>query len=284
MIAVTGSTGQLGSLVIKNLLQDVPAAEIAALARSPEKAEELKSLGVSVREADYNRPETLEPALSGIEKLLLISSSEVGQREHQHKAVIDAAGTAGVKLIAYTSILNADNSPLALAGEHQATEALLGQSGIPYVLLRNGWYTENYAAGAPAAVALGALYGCAGEGRISSAARSDYAQAAAAVLTADDQAGKVYELAGDQSYTLGEFAREISDQCGKEIPYVNLSEADYRDALVKAELPEPLAAMLADSDTGASKGGLYSDSRDLSGLIGHETTHYSDVIRKLLQP
>ena len=186
MIAITGSTGQLGTLVIQHLLNKVPLEEIIALARSQEKAAKLKALGVTVRVADYNRPETLAKALHKVEKVLLISSSEVGQRERQHKAVIDAAKDAGVGLLAYTSILNADSSPLALAREHRATEVLLRSSGVPFVLLRNGWYTENFAAGAATAVALGALYGCAGEGRISSAARDDYALAAAAVLAARD--------------------------------------------------------------------------------------------------
>ncbi len=153
MIAITGATGQLGRLVIENLLKKLPAAEIVAAVRSPDKAADLKAAGIQVRLADYSRPETLASAFAGIEKLLLISSSEVGQRAPQHRAVIDAAKQAGVKLIAYTSILDADKSPLGLAEEHRQTEAALRASGIPFVLLRNGWYTENYAASVPSALA-----------------------------------------------------------------------------------------------------------------------------------
>lgn len=206
------------------------------------------------------------------------TSSEVGQRVPQHRAVIDAAQRAGVKLLAYTSLLHADVSPLGLAAEHQATEALLRASGLPHVILRNGWYTENYAASVPAALAHGVLLGSAGTGRIASAARADYAEAAAAVLTQDDQAGRVYELAGDTAYTLAELAAEITTQSGKEIAYKDLPEADYKAILLGAGLPEGLAALLADSDVGASKGGLFDDSRQLSQLIGRPTTRLATSI------
>lgn len=278
MIAITGATGQLGRLVIENLLKKLPAAEIVAAVRSPDKAADLKAAGIQVRLADYSRPETLASAFAGIEKLLLISSSEVGQRAPQHRAVIDAAKQAGVKLIAYTSILDADKSPLGLAEEHRQTEAALRASGIPFVLLRNGWYTENYAASVPSALQHGAMFGSAGDGRIASAARADYAEAAVAVLTTEGQAGKVYELAGDTSYTLAEFAAEIARQSGKPIGYQNLPEADFKAALLGAGLPEGLAGLLADSDAGASKGALFDDSHQLSKLIGHPTTPLATVV------
>ena len=275
MIAITGATGQLGRLVIQSLLKKLPADQIVAAVRSPEKAADL---GVQARKADYSQPATLQAAFQGIDKLLLISSSEVGQRAAQHRAVIDAAKAAGVQLIASTSILRADSSPLALAGEHAETEALLKASGIPFVLLRNGWYTENYAASVPAAVQHGAVLGSAKDGRIASAARADYADAAAAVLLADGQAGKVYELAGDTSYTLSELAAEIARQSGKPVVYKDLPEADYKAALVQVGLPEGFAALLADSDTGASKGGLFDDGKALSRLIGRATTPLSTVV------
>jgi NAD(P)H dehydrogenase (quinone) len=278
MIAITGATGQLGRLVIENLLKKGPAAEIVAAVRSPDKAADLKVAGIQVRHADYSRPETLASAFAGVDKLLLISSSEIGQRAPQHRAVIEAAKQAGVKLIAYTSILRADTSPLGLAEEHRQTEAALRASGIPFVLLRNGWYTENYAASVPAALAHGVMLGSAGDGRIASAARADYAEAAAAVLMAEGQAGKVYELAGDTSYTLAEFAAEIARQSGKPIGYKNMPEGDFKAALLGAGLPEGLAGLLADSDTGASKGALFDESRQLSGLIGHATTPLSKVV------
>ncbi|MEN4643807.1 SDR family oxidoreductase [Pantoea agglomerans] len=282
MIAVTGATGQLGRFVIDALLKKVPAGEIVAAVRTPAKAADLAALGVIVRQADYGQPETLEPAFAGVDKLLLISGSEVGQREAQHKAVIEAARAAGVGFIAYTSLLHADTSPLGLGVEHRATEALLKASGIPFALLRNGWYSENYAASIPPALAHHAFIGAAGEGRIASAARQDYAEAAAEVMTREDQAGKVYELAGDDSYTLAQFAAEIAAQSGEKVDYVNLSQSEFAAALKNAGLPEGLAEMLADSDAGAEKGGLFDDSRQLSQLIGRPTTTWQAVIRAAL--
>ena len=282
MIVVTGASGQLGQLVIQSLLRSVPASQIVAAVRQPAKAAALSALGVQVREADYNRPDTLDTAFAGAEKVLLISSSEVGQRLPQHQNVIDAAVRVGVKLLAYTSLLKADSSPLALAAEHLATERALKTSGLPHVLLRNGWYTENYLASVPAALAHGALIGCAGEGRIASAARVDYAEAAAAVLTLPDQAGKVYELAGDSAYTLAELAAELSQATGKTIPYVNLPEADYKAALLQAGLPAPFADLLANSDAGAAQGGLYDGSGQLGRLIGRPTTALAPLLRASL--
>ncbi|MGM7969447.1 SDR family oxidoreductase [Yersinia enterocolitica] len=282
MIAVTGATGQLGRLVINALLKKVPANEIIAAVRSPEKASDLAALGVQVRKADYSQPTTLETAFQGVDKLLLISSSEVGQRIAQHTAVINAAKHAGVKLLAYTSLLHADTSTLGLGEEHRATESLLRESGLSVVLLRNGWYTENYAASIAPALAHGAFIGAVGDGRIASATREDYAQAAAEVLTQENQAGKVYELAGDDSYSLAEFSAEIARQSGKPVVYKNLSEADFKQALLSAGLPEVFASLLADSDAGAAKGGLFDDSHTLSKLIGRPTTPYAKVIATTL--
>ncbi|WP_129127604.1 SDR family oxidoreductase [Geomonas oryzae] len=278
MIVITGATGQLGRLVIASLLKKVPASRIVAAVRNPEKAKDLSALGVQVRRADYNAPETWEGVLAGAEKVLLISSSEVGQRVNQHRNVIDAAKKAGVKLLVYTSLLRADTTPLGLGAEHIATETLIRESGVPFVILRNGWYTENYAAGIPAAVEHGAFYGSAGDGRIASAARADYAEAAAAVLTREGEGGRIYELAGDTAYTLTEFAGEISRQYGKEVNYVNLPESEYKQLLLSVGLPEPFAALLADSDSGAAKGGLFDDSHQLSVLIGRPTTSLAAVI------
>ncbi|KTR88720.1 MULTISPECIES: SDR family oxidoreductase [Pantoea] len=282
MIAITGATGQLGRLVINALLKKVPASEIIAVVRSPEKAQDLQALGVALRTADYNQPQTLQGAFAGVQKVLLISSSEVGQREAQHRAVIDAAKAAGVSFIAYTSLLHADTSPLGLGVEHRATEALLQASGIPYALLRNGWYSENYAASIAPALAHHAFIGAAGNGRIASAAREDYAAAAAEVISRDDQAGKVYELAGDDSYTLAEFSAEIARQSGEQVEYVNLPPAEFSAALIGAGLPAPLAELLADSDAGAAQGALFDDSHTLSKLIGRPTTPFAAVIKATL--
>jgi NAD(P)H dehydrogenase (quinone) len=283
MIVVTGATGHLGRLVITALLKKVPASSIVAAVRNVEKAKDIAALGVQMRYADYNEPSMWDAALKGADKVLLISSSEVGQRAKQHRSVIDTARRAGVKLLVYTSILRADTSPLGLAAEHKETEAMIRESGVPFTLLRNSWYTENYTAGISGALAHGAMYGCAGEGRIASAARADYAEAAAAVLTAENQAGRVYELAGDTAYTRSELAAEISRQSGKNIGYVNLPEAEYRKVLVQAGVPEPVAALLADSDTGISKGGLFDDGHQLSKLIGRPTTSLATSVGTVLR-
>jgi NAD(P)H dehydrogenase (quinone) len=283
MIVITGASGQLGRLVIAQLLETVPASRLVAAVRDPAKVADLAAKGVQVRQADYSQPATLDRAFEGAEKVLLISSSEVGQRVTQHQAVIEAAKRAGVKLLAYTSVLHADTSALGLAEEHRQTEAALAQSGVPAVVLRNGWYHENYTAGVAHAVANGAHFGSAGEGRISSAARADYARAAAVVLTAaEDQAGKVYELAGDESYTLKEFAAQIAEQSGKPVIYTDLPEADYKGALLQAGLPEFVAELLANSDTAAAKGALFDDSRQLSRLIGRPTTPMASSIAEAL--
>ena len=283
MIAVTGAAGHLGRLVIQELLRSVPAAQVVAAVRTTAKAQDLAALGVQVRQADYTQPETLKVAFTGADKLLLISSSEVGQRTPQHRAVIDAAKAAGVRLIAYTSLLHADTSALGLAVEHKETEAALAASGVPFVLLRNGWYTENYETVVPTAVQYGAVMGSARDGRIAAASRADYAAAAAAVLTRDWQAGKVYELAGDAAFTLTELAAEIAAQSGKPVAYVDMPQADYAAALVKVGLPEGFAALLADSDAAAANGGLFDDGRQLSQLIGRSTTPISSVIAAALK-
>jgi len=282
MFVITGAAGQLGRLVVEELLAKVPAARIVAAVRNPASVKDLADKGVQVRQADYDRPETLAPALAGADKVLLISSNQIGQRAAQHKAVIDAAKTAGVGLLAYTSILHASVSPLPLALEHKATEELIRQSGIPAVLLRNGWYTENYMASVPAALQYGVLLGSAGDGRIASAARADYAAAAAAALTLENQAGRIYELAGDNAYTLAELAAEVSRQSGKAVAYKNLPEDEFRAALLGAGLPEFMATLLAESDTGASKGGLFDASGELSGLIGRPTTPLAEMVRRTL--
>ena len=278
-IAITGATGQLGRLVVNQLKGKVPASNIVALVRTPDRASDL---GVAAREADYSKPEILDKALSGVETLLLISSSEVGQRAVQHRNVIEAAKKAGVKRIVYTSLLHADTSPLSLAAEHQATEATLKASGILFTILRNGWYSENYTGSIPGALAGGALIGSAGEGKISSATRADYAEAAVAVLSAEGHEGKTYELAGDESYTLSDLAAEISRQADKAIPYKNLPEAEYATALTSFGLPEGLAQAIAGWDVGASQGALFEDGRQLSALIARATTPLSVTVAEAL--
>jgi len=269
IIAVTGATGQLGRLVIENLKSKTAADRIVALVRSPDKASDL---GVEARAFDYARPDTLAPALADVETLLLISSSEVGQRAEQHRNVITAAKAAGVGRIVYTSLLHADTSPLDLAAEHLDTEAALAEAGIPTTILRNGWYTENYTGSIPGALAGRAFLGSAGDARITSAARADYAEAAALVLTTTGHDGKVYELAGDTAWTLPELAAEISRQSGHDIPYKDVPEADYAAALKGFGLPDGFAGAIAGWDVAACKGALFDDGRQLSTLIGRPTT------------
>ena len=280
MIAVTGSTGQLGRLVIGALKEKVAASDIVALARTPARAADL---GVAVREAVYDKPETLERALSNVDTLLLISSSEVGKRAGHHGNLIAAAKRNGVKRIVYTSLLHADTSPLSLAEEHRSTERALKASGIPCTILRNGWYTENYTGSIPGALTGGAFLGSAGTGRISSSARADYARAAVAVLTSDGHEGKTYELAGDTAWTLSDLAADISRQTGRSIPYKNLPEAEYVAVLKSAGLPEGLARAIAGWDVAASRDALFDDSRQLSALIGQPTTPLSATVGMALK-
>lgn len=279
-IAITGATGQLGRIVVEKLKEKTDVNNIVALVRSKAKAADL---GVEAREADYEDAPSLEAALAGVDTLLLISGSEVGKRAAQHRNVIDAARKNGVKWIVYTSLLHADTSTLSLATEHVATEKMLKESGIAHTLLRNGWYTENYTGSIGGALAGGAFAGSAGEGKISSAARKDYAAAAVQVLTTKGHEGKVYELAGDESYTLTDLAAEISKQSGKAIPYKNLPEEEYAKLLEGFGLPQGLAQAIASWDVSASKGDLFDDSKQLSQLIGRPTTPLNEVVAEALQ-
>ena len=278
--AITGASGQLGRLVIQGLRAKLAHADIVALVRTPSKAADL---GVEVREADYARPETLDQALSGIDTLLMISGSEVGQRLVQHRNIIEAAKKAGVRRVVYTSLLHADRSTLGLAPEHVQTEALLAASGLSVTLLRNGWYTENYTGAVGPAVASGALIGSAGQGKIASAARADFADAAVVVLTTPGHEGKTYELAGDSAYTLADLAAEISRQTGKDIPYRDLPAADYAAALVGAGVPAPWPDMLAATDVEVAQGALFDNGHALSKLIGRPTTSLKDAVAAALK-
>lgn len=268
-LAITGATGHLGRLVISAIKNHLPAGRLIALARSPDKAADL---GIPCRMADYTRPATLDAALRGIDTLLLISASEIGQRAAQHHNIITAARKNGVRWIVYTSLLHADTSIIDLAAEHRNTEAELRASGIPATILRNGWYTENYAGVIGAAVTSGTLVGSAQEGRISSASRADYADAAVAVLLGNHQ-GKVYELAGDSAWTMADFAAELSRQRGRSVVYKDLPTKDYAAILQSAAgVPAPMARIIAGWDAAAARGALFDDSHQLSRLIGRATT------------
>ena len=278
MIVVTGATGHLGRLVVTKLLEKVPAREVVAAVRDPEKAKDLATRGVQVRRADYSSPKSLTSALAGAEKVLLISSSEVGHRTPQHAAVIRAAVAAGVKRLAYTSILRADTSRMILAAEHAATEQEIRASGLPFVLLRNGWYHENYTENLGPALQHGAIVGSVKSGRIAGASRADYAEAAVAVLTGSSEK-QVYELAGDQPYTLSELAAEVSRQAGRPVLYRDLPPDQYRAVLTGVGLPGPVADLYVDADVQAAEGALEDRSGDLRRLIGGPTTPLADAVR-----
>lgn len=277
---VTGTSGHLGRLAVHALLErGVSGSDVVATARDTAALADLAALGVQTRTADYSDPASLEKAFAGVDRVLLVSSSAVGARVAQHANVIDAATAAGVELLAYTSLLRADSSSLALAAEHVETEALLAASGVPTVLLRNSWYLENHTENLAPVLEHGTVLGAAGEGRVSAATRADYAAAAAAVLVLDDQAGKVYELGGDEAFTLAEYADAVGAATGRTITYTDLSGEDYAAALIGAGLPEPVASMLADSDLGLGRGDLHTDTGDLSALIGRPTTTLETAIR-----
>lgn len=279
-IAITGATGQLGRLAIAAIKERGKGAETIALIRDPAKASDL---GVSVREADYTKPETLEAAMQGVDRLVLISSSDFNDRAAQHRNVINAARKAGVGHIIYTSILNCEASPMMIADDHKATEAEIGRSGIPATMLRNGWYTENYTGSLGGAIQAGAMIGCAGDGKLSTASRADFAEAIAVVATGSGHEGKVYELAGDSAYTMADMAAEVSALTGKPIPYNSLPQAAYADILKSFGLPEHFAVILADADACAAKGSLFDDSGVLSRLIGRPTTPMKATVAAALK-
>ncbi|QLH23387.1 SDR family oxidoreductase [Streptomyces sp. Rer75] len=282
-IVVTGATGHLGRLVIDGLPEKVPADRITAVVRDADKAAPLAARGVTLKVADYSRPETLSGAFAAGDKVLLISGSEIGQRVAQHQAVIDAAKEAGVALLAYTSVLGGPAADFRLADEHRATEQAITGSGLPYVLLRNGWYNENYTEQLAPVLEHGAVVAAAGEGRVASAARADYAAAAVAVLTGEGHENTAYELSGDTAWSFAEYAAEVARQTGEEIAYRAVSADEVQSILTGAGLPEPLAAILADVDTAIERGLLAATPGDLSRLTGRPTTPIADSLAVALK-
>lgn len=281
-IAVTGTSGHLGRLVVDSLLaRGASPADVVALARSTAKVADLAQRGVVVREADYDRPETLVPALDGVEVLVLVSGSEVGRRVPQHRAVIDAAKGAGVRRVVYTSAPHADTSPLILAPEHKATEELLATSGLTTTVLRNGWYTENYLPDVQRARETGELVGSVGDGRVASASRADYAEAAAVVALAADGAhdDAVYELTGDVAWDFDELARTVTEVLGRPVSYRRVEPEEQREMLLAAGLDEGTAGFLIALDADTRAGLLAETTGVLAGLIGRPTTPLADGLR-----
>jgi NAD(P)H dehydrogenase (quinone) len=282
-LVITGATGHLGRLVVENLLdRGVPAGQIVAGGRSLDRLAPLAERGVQVRRIDYADAGSLTAALDGASKVLLVSGNEFGLRVQQHTAVAEAALAAGVELLAYTSAPFADTTTMKLAAEHAATEAAIRQIGVPFTLLRNGWYFENYTAQIPGYLELGAVMGSAGEGRISAAARADFAAAAAEVLVSDGHAGKAYELGGDTSFNLGELAALVAELSGKPVVYRDLPLAEFAAALEATGMPADFAAVYADVDRSIRAGELLIESGDLSRLIGRPTSPLSDAVAAAL--
>ena len=276
-IAITAATGQFGTIALDLLVQR--KANVIALVRSPEKISNAQA-----RKFDYANIEGQVEALNGVDTLILVSGNEIGQRFPQHNNVIQSAKKAGVKHIIYTSLLGAsnENTVKSLAGEHVATEQALKESGVPFTILRNTWYTENYTGSIGAVLANNAFYGSAKDGKIASATRADLAEAAVNVALSEGHEGKTYELAGSTSWTLADLAAEISKQTGKQIPYIDIPAQDYAAALVKAGLPEGFAGLIAEWDVDVSKGALYSEDKTLEQILGRPTTSLADAVKAAL--
>lgn len=284
LIAVTGASGHLGRLVIEALLaRNLPANRIVAVVRDSQRVADFASRGVQVRSADYTQKDSLETAFEGVERLLLVSSNEVGQRLPQHENVANAARNAGVGFLAYTSILKADASGMQLAADHKATEQIIRDSGIAFAFLRNSWYFENYTDQLPSILQHEAIFGSAGDGRVSAASRADYAAAAAAVLTDSNHENKVYELGGDEAFTLTELAAEISKQTEREIVYRDLPVEQYAQAIIGFGFPEPVARILGDADLGLKRGDLLTGSGDLRRLTSRPTTSLAEAVASALK-
>ncbi|GIF78472.1 NAD(P)H-binding protein [Asanoa siamensis] len=279
-IVVTGATGQLGRLVIADLLaRGVPAEGITAIVRDAGKGADLAALGVRPHVADYDRPETFDGAFAAGDRVLLISGSEPGRRGPQHKAVIDAAAAAGVAQFAYTGVFGGPNAWIALAADHHVTEEAILSSGLPHTFLRNNWYSEMYTGDLAGIVARGAVANAIGpDGLVATAPRKDFAAAAAAVLTGDGHLGKAYELSGDRAWAFGEFAAEVSRQTGKPVAHVTLPPAELKAVLVGAGLPDALADIFVEIDDAINKGLLAATPGDLSTLIGRPTTPIAETI------
>ena len=282
MYAVTGATGQLGRLAIASLLNRVEADKIVALVRDLAKASDLSALGVAVRPFDYDAPDQLAASLKDVTRLLFISSDTPDRRIVQHRSVIEAASRMSIDLLAYTSIIHADSNPISLAASHRETERMIAASGVRYAILRNSWYIENYLIGAEAAIANGTLLGSTGEGAISAATRADYAEAAAVVLTGTLGQNRVYELAGDEAFTLSDIADVLGEAGGRVVTYHDVPEAEYRDALISGGMPAGFAAALAEYSANAADGILADGTRTLSELIGRPTAKMRETILNAL--
>lgn len=280
---VTGASGQLGQLTVDHLATLVAKDDIIALVRTPEQAAIFAAKGIETRNGDYEDPASLEAAFAGVDRLLLIASSSFDNdvRISHHANAINAAKAAGVGFIAYTSILNAKENTLGLAIVHKAAEIAIEESGLPHTILRNGWYTENMGMGIAQALQMGQHFGAAGDGKYATASRQDYAEAAAIVLVGGHD-GEVLELAGDEAFTLTDFAQTLTDLSGKPVAYVDMPVQAFNDALVGAGVPEGFISFMVDVDSKLASGVLFDDSKTLSKLIGRPTTPYAETLKPMV--
>ncbi|MFC4467340.1 SDR family oxidoreductase [Streptomyces xiangluensis] len=278
-VTVTGATGRLGRHAVETLLRlGVPASQIVATGRDLDKIKDLADRGVTIRRADFSDADSLAAAFDGTQKLLLVSTTTPSERSENHRRAIDAAQAAGVSHVVYTSTANAESARMILAQAHRETERYLRDSGLPFTILRNGWYLENYTSQLALYQQHGSIAGVAGQGRVNAATIADYAEAAATVLSTDGHLGAVYELGGDEAFTLAELAAQVSDATGQAVVYNNLPADEYTRLLAGAGVPEPLAHVLADSDLGLARGELLADTGDLRRLLGRPTTTPAEAI------
>lgn len=280
-IGITGATGKVAGATLQKLKTLVDPSDIVAFARNPEKAAEM-NLGVEVRQADYYNADEWEPALQGIDRLVMISASEFNDREGQHANVLRGAKAAGVQHVLYTSFLHAPSSPLQITAAHKYTENLLGELGIPATIMRDPYYTQNWTGQLPVQIERGTILGSYHDGKVSPASRADLAESLAIVTAGQGHEGKIYSLSGDEAFTFAEFAAELSEQCGKKVDYVDMTEADYAAAMMKAGVPEGFAKIQASTAEGASKGWLFDDSKTLSGVLGRPTKTLRQVLAEVL--
>lgn len=281
-IVITGATGQLGRLVLSSLLRlDVQLPDLVAAGRNEDKLGGLRELDLTTVRVDYTDPATLDEAFAGADTVLLISSSEVGVRVPQHRNAVDAAVRAGVSRLVYTSALGADRGKLLLADEHLATEQAIADSGLPYTILRNGWYTENFEPALRHAETTGVVLASAGDGRVASATREDYAEAIAAVLAQDGHAGQTYELSGDVAWSFDELAAALTEVLDREVTYRRLTPEQHLAELERTGVDESTARFLVALDANIEDGALDLVTGDLSRLLGRHTTPLVDALRAM---
>jgi NAD(P)H dehydrogenase (quinone) len=275
-ILITGATGHLGGLAIQHLLhkKGVPASQIVALARDVNKASALSELGIEVRQGDFLDPASLDKAFAGITKLLFIPTPDEDNtlRVLQNANVAKAARNAGIKHIAYTGFAFAEESTSPLASVHLATEYAIRTTNIPYTFLRNSFYADVFVnPSLKASVEHGAIVTNANDGKVNAASRNDLALAAATVLSEEGHENKAYNLVSHQPWTFDELAEAVSEVSGKKVVHHRVSFEEQTSVLVKAGLPEPVAAMFAGIYASIANGETAAATDDLQKLIGDPT-------------